>query len=136
MRVPFSPYLMVGWCAQILRRLTRVSETKRSWRQREIDLSQNFRIPLSFLRELSVLRGESSRFLLLFLFFRIRDRFFENCQHRLHLRPFDPAVDVEIADSGGAAVFRFYVVFWNFDAQRHGRLGAAPGYRFLQRDLA
>src|SRR5262245_33884897 len=34
------------------------------------------------------------RFELLFLFFRIRERLFENCQHWLHLRPFDPAVDV------------------------------------------
>ena len=54
---------------------------------------------------------------LLFLFFRIRERLFENCQHRLHVRPFDPAVDVEIVDSRGAAVLRLYVVFRNIDAQ-------------------
>ena len=52
-----------------------------------------------------------------FLFFRIRERLFENCQHRLHLRPFDPAVEVEIVDSRGAAVLRLYVVFRNIDAQ-------------------
>src|SRR5262249_34237964 len=54
---------------------------------------------------------------LLFLFFRIRERLFENCQHRLHLGPFDPAVDVEIVDSRGAPVRRLYVVFRNIDAQ-------------------
>src|SRR5262249_32296946 len=57
------------------------------------------------------------RFQLLFLVFRIRERLFEDCQHRLHLRPFDLAVDVEIANSRGAAVLRLYVVFRNIDAQ-------------------
>jgi hypothetical protein len=51
------------------------------------------------------------------LFFRIRQRLFENRQHRLHVRPFDPAVDVEIVDSRGAAIVRRYVVFRNIDAQ-------------------
>lgn len=54
---------------------------------------------------------------LLFLFFRICQRLFENCQHRLHVRPFDPAVDVEIVDSRGAAVVRIYVIFRDIDAQ-------------------
>ena len=53
----------------------------------------------------------------LFLFFRIRERLFENCQHRLHLCPFDLAVEVEVVDSRGAPVLRMYVVFRNIDAQ-------------------
>ena len=38
------------------------AQRTRSWRQREIDLSKNFRIPLSFLCELCVLRSECSEF--------------------------------------------------------------------------
>ena len=51
------------------------------------------------------------------MFFRIRERLFENCQHRLHVRPFDVAVEVKIVDSRGAAVLRLDVVFRNIDAQ-------------------
>src|ERR1043166_4552630 len=38
------------------------AQRTQSWGQREVDLSKNFPIPLSFLCELCVLRGECSEF--------------------------------------------------------------------------
>ena len=102
--------------AQILGTLTTEgTENTELKTKRNRFIKKKSRIPLSFLRELCVLRGEYSG--LLFLFFRIGERLFENGQHRLHVRPFDLAVEVEIVDSRGAAVLRPYVVFRNIDAQ-------------------